>query len=159
MQLVARLVQSSFSSALCTCPSLLLPLLPPLSLLPRPFLLLTYSSPFSLSYIFPCLVLSLTLTSPYMHTYQNRFLFFLCHFYYHFLLQLIEIQRSQFQSQEDLRQQIKVASFIAGLQGKPVVLFVPEGVCDCSMQDICSLMSEGKYRLFYRCISFDSVRC
>ena len=69
-------------------------------------------------------------------------------FYYLFLLfflfQLIEVQRSQFQSQEDLRQQIKMASFIAGLQGKQVVLFVPEGVNDESMQDICSLMAEGK---------------
>lgn len=55
----------------------------------------------------------------------------------------IEVQRSQFQSQEDLRQQIKLASFIAGLQGKPVVLFVPEDVNDESMQDICSLMCEG----------------
>ena len=61
-----------------------------------------------------------------------------------FLFQLIEVQRSQFQSQEDLRQQIKMASFIAGLQGKQVVLFVPEGVNDESMQDICSLMAEGK---------------
>jgi len=71
-------------------------------------------------------------------------------FYYLFfftvfsLFQLIELQRSQFQSQEDLRQQIKMASFIAGLQGKQVVLFVPEGVNDESMQDICSLMAEGK---------------
>ncbi|XP_029192398.2 LOW QUALITY PROTEIN: dynein heavy chain domain-containing protein 1-like [Acropora millepora] len=55
----------------------------------------------------------------------------------------IEVQRSQFQSKEDLRQQIKLASFIAGLQGKSVVLFVPEGVDDESMQDICSFMSEG----------------
>lgn len=61
-----------------------------------------------------------------------------------FVFQLIEVQRSQFQSQEDLRQQIKMASFIAGLQGKQVVLFVPEGVNDESMQDICSLMAEGK---------------
>ena len=57
--------------------------------------------------------------------------------------QFIEVQRSQFQSKEDLRQQIKLASFIAGLQGKSVVLFVPEGVDDESMQDICSFMSEG----------------
>ena len=60
-------------------------------------------------------------------------------------MQFIEVQRSQFQSQEDLRQQIKLASFIAGLQGKPVVLFVPEDVNDESMQDICSLMCEGKF--------------
>ena len=60
------------------------------------------------------------------------------------VVQLIELQRSQFQRQEDVRQQIKVASFIAGLQGKPVVLFVPEGVDDDSMQDVCSLMAEGK---------------
>ena len=60
------------------------------------------------------------------------------------MFQLIEVQRSQFQSQEDLRQQIKMASFIAGLQAKQVVLFVPEGVNDQSMQDICSLMGEGK---------------
>lgn len=70
------------------------------------------------------------------------------YFYYlfslFFLFQLIEVQRSQFQSQEDLRQQIKMASFIAGLQAKQVVLFVPEGVNDESMQDICSLMAEGK---------------
>ena len=37
-----------------------------------------------------------------------------------------------------------MASFIAGLQGKQVVLFVPEGVNDESMQDISSLMVEGK---------------
>lgn len=69
-----------------------------------------------------------------------------CYFFFSlfFLFQLIEVQRSQFQSQEDLRQQIKMASFIAGLQGKQVVLFVPEGVNDESMQDICSLMAEGK---------------
>lgn len=68
-----------------------------------------------------------------------------CYFFsLFFLFQLIEVQRSQFQSQEDLRQQIKMASFIAGLQGKQVVLFVPEGVNDESMQDICSLMAEGK---------------
>lgn len=70
------------------------------------------------------------------------------YFYYlfslFFLFQLIEVQRSQFQSQEDLRQQIKMASFIAGLQAKQVVLFVSEGVNDESMQDICSLMAEGK---------------
>lgn len=69
---------------------------------------------------------------------------FYCLFSLFFLFQLIEVQRSQFQSQEDLRQQIKMASFIAGLQGKQVVLFVPEGVNDKSMQDICSLMAEGK---------------
>lgn len=69
---------------------------------------------------------------------------FLLFFSLFFLFQLIEVQRSQFQSQEDLRQQIKMASFIAGLQGKQVVLFVPEGVNDESMQDICSLMAEGK---------------
>ena len=67
-------------------------------------------------------------------SYCNRYLFF---------SQFIEVQRSQFQSKEDLRQQIKLASFIAGLQGKSVVLFVPEGVDDESMQDICSFMSEG----------------
>ena len=69
---------------------------------------------------------------------------FLLSFLLFFLFQLIEVQRSQFQSQDDLRQQIKMASFIAGLQGKQVVLFVPEGVNDESMQDICSLMAEGK---------------
>ena len=69
---------------------------------------------------------------------------FLLFFFLLLLFQLIEVQRSQFQSQEDLRQQIKMASFIAGLQGKQVVLFVPEGVNDESMQDICSLMAEGK---------------
>ena len=75
-----------------------------------------------------------------VHAHRNfYFLFSLV-----FLFQLIEVQRSQFQSQEDLRQQIKMASFIAGLQGKQVVLFVPEGVNDESMQDICSLMAEGK---------------
>ena len=80
-----------------------------------------------------------------VYAHLNFYCLSYCFFFLFFLLfQLIEVQRSQFQSQEDLRQQIKMASFIAGLQGKQVVLFVPEGVNDESMQDICSLMAEGK---------------
>ena len=79
-----------------------------------------------------------------VYAHLNFYCLFYCFFLLLLLFQLIEVQRSQFQSQEDLRQQIKMASFIAGLQGKQVVLFAPEGVNDESMQDICSLMAEGK---------------
>lgn len=54
------------------------------------------------------------------------------------------MQNTPFQDQGDLRQQIKEASYIAGLQGKPVVLFVPEDQTDESLQDICTVMVEGK---------------
>ena len=97
-----------------------------------------FRSPTVLSLLF----FSHVVVVPYMkfhHSFQN------CpHLFLRLSFQLIELQRSQFQNQEDFRQQIKVASFIAGLQGKPVVLFVPEGVDDEAMQDICSLMAEGK---------------
>ena len=52
-----------------------------------------------------------------------------------------------------------MASFIAGLQGKPVVLFVPEGVNDDSLQDICSLMAEGKICFCYMNFSQRMSRC
>ncbi|XP_048580282.1 dynein heavy chain domain-containing protein 1 isoform X3 [Nematostella vectensis] len=56
---------------------------------------------------------------------------------------LMEAQATHFQSREQLRQQIKTASYVAGIQGKPVVLFIPEGVEDSSLEDVNTLMAEG----------------
>lgn len=56
----------------------------------------------------------------------------------------MEAKPSAVQSREELRQQIKAAGYIAGLQGKQIVLFVPEGLTDPGMEDICSLMAEGE---------------
>jgi hypothetical protein len=38
---------------------------------------------------------------------------------------------------------MKSAVYVAGLQGKQVVLYVPQNVDHKTMQDVCSLMSEG----------------
>lgn len=57
----------------------------------------------------------------------------------------MELQAAHFQSKEEQRQQIKSASYVAGVQGKPVVLFVPEDQTDDTLQDICALMVEGVF--------------
>jgi hypothetical protein len=38
---------------------------------------------------------------------------------------------------------MKSAIYVAGLQGKQVVLYVPQNIDRKTMQDVCSLMSEG----------------
>ena len=68
---------------------------------------------------------------------------FIDHIFINDASQLMEAEQSQFQSQEELRMQIKTAGYIAGLQGKQVVLFIPEGLDPNAMKDICSLMAEG----------------
>ena len=59
--------------------------------------------------------------------------------------QLMELQSSHFQSNQEQRHQIKAASYVAGVQGKPVVLFVPEDQTDDTLQDICAVMVEGRF--------------
>ena len=41
---------------------------------------------------------------------------------------------------------MKSAVYVAGLQGKQVVLYVPQNIDRKTMQDVCSLMSEGMYQ-------------
>ena len=72
---------------------------------------------------------------------------FIDHIFINDASQLMEAEQSQFQSQEELRMQIKTAGYIAGLQGKQVVLFIPEGLDPNAMKDICSLMAEGVWSL------------
>ncbi|XP_028405416.1 dynein heavy chain domain-containing protein 1-like isoform X2 [Dendronephthya gigantea] len=44
---------------------------------------------------------------------------------------------------EDSRQRMKSAVFVAGLQGKQVLVYIPQNIDRDTLQDVCSLMSEG----------------
>lgn len=61
-----------------------------------------------------------------------------------FFLQLIKLKSNR---HEDSRQRIKSAMYLAGLQGKPVVIYVPEDIDQETMLNVSSLMSEGVMQL------------
>ncbi len=45
---------------------------------------------------------------------------------------------------KDFHSVVKDACFVAGLQGKPVVLFIPEGLNKEGWQDVAALLDEGR---------------
>ena len=59
------------------------------------------------------------------------------------IVQLIQLKGNK---HEHSRQRMKSAVYVAGLQGKQVVLYVPQNIDRKTMQDVCSLMSEGMYQ-------------
>ena len=57
-------------------------------------------------------------------------------------MQLIQLRKNKY---EDSRERMKSAVYVAGLQGKQVVLYVPQNIDRKTLQDVCSVMSEGKF--------------
>ena len=76
-------------------------------------------------------------------------------------MQLIQLRKNKY---EDSRERMKSAVYAAGLQGKQVVLYVPQNIDSKTLQDVCSVMSEGKFcilctkTLDWQCSSNRDVR-
>ena len=66
-----------------------------------------------------------------------------------FLIQMMTVSGPALSSQSLFRSIVKDACFVAGLQGRPVVLFIQEGLSKEGMKDVASLMVEGNFGCCY----------
>lgn len=76
--------------------------------------------------------------------FYQKFMFFQAIIYDLYISKLIELRPDK---REDSLQRLKRAAYLAGLQGKQVVLYVPQSVEYNTLQDVCSLICEGKINM------------
>eukprot|EP00794_Sanderia_malayensis_P003656 gene3656-4173_t len=58
-------------------------------------------------------------------------------------IKVMNVTNKALKCRKELHSMIKDACFVAGLQGKPIVLFIPEGLTTECWQDVAALINEG----------------
>ena len=54
------------------------------------------------------------------------------------------VNRSALTNQTKFRSILKDACYVAGLQGRPIIVYIPEGLNKEGMQDVAAMLIEGK---------------
>lgn len=58
--------------------------------------------------------------------------------------QILSVSGAALMDHLQFRSIVKDACFVAGLQGKPVVLYIAENLCKDGLQDVAALLTDGK---------------